>query len=432
MAIKHTTQQIALKNGANGLLINVPGAGSVHFDIYFRAGGQFSPSPEKSQTAHIMEHLAFGANERFDSLEAFSREFSKGGARHNAFTSHTDMWYEADASLAEWSRILELQLLAISKPVYSEKALEAEKGNVREEIKGYASRHHRVLWQEMVRAAGLQRWYDPKELATIDPVTLEDIHAHFISTHTTNNMRFIVAGDLAAHEDAITRQLEAIDLPSGEQLAFAPERAAKASPVYIKRDELSSVMFALSFYINDVFTPEDYAPMRVLSHVLTDTFHSRIFGEVRARGICYQLHSYFVTSPGGTTEFTFGGQVSPDNAREVFELIAKELASVAEAGITETELADAKAYRLGVLAMTRETPAALANWYRDLYTHFEYVDNLGNVPERLEKVTVDDVRRVAQKIIKSEARILGGVGAGPESDFVALDEIFAQAFDKQV
>ena len=44
--MKHTVQEISLKNGAKGLLVHVPHASVMTFDINFRAG-EYLVEPDK-------------------------------------------------------------------------------------------------------------------------------------------------------------------------------------------------------------------------------------------------------------------------------------------------------------------------------------------------------------------------------------------------
>src|SRR6202012_1866600 len=112
------------KNGAKGLIIDVPGTTVVRYDIGFRAGNNYVKRQTISQVAHILEHLAFQANEKYSSQEAFSQEFTKNGAYNNAWTGSVDIVYTSSAALMEWNRILGLEQLSITKPKYMEDVLE--------------------------------------------------------------------------------------------------------------------------------------------------------------------------------------------------------------------------------------------------------------------------------------------------------------------
>ena len=128
--MKHTTTEVRLKNGARGLLIDVPGATVMSFQFQFRAGNRYVKNKDIYETAHIMEHMAFGANAEFKNEHAYEAEFTKNGAYHNAWTSDLSMVYVADCADFEWERILHLQQVAICKPKFKQDELEAEKGNV--------------------------------------------------------------------------------------------------------------------------------------------------------------------------------------------------------------------------------------------------------------------------------------------------------------
>ena len=152
--MKHTIEEVRLKNGARGLLIDVPDTTVMSSQFHFRAGNRYVRNKEIYETAHVMEHMAFGANEKFRSEHAYEQEFTKNGAYHNAYTSDYAMVYEAACADFEWDRILDLQRLAITTPRFNTTELEAEKGNVRSELTGYLNNHNRVMWPRVQQALG--------------------------------------------------------------------------------------------------------------------------------------------------------------------------------------------------------------------------------------------------------------------------------------
>src|SRR4051812_14932964 len=192
--MNHSVEEVKLKNGARGLLINVPGATVMSMQFQFRAGNRYAKNKDIEQVAHIMEHMAFGANAQFKSEHAFESEFTKNGAYHNAYTSDLSMVYEADCADFEWDRILELQKVSICEPKFNQKELEAEKGNVRSELTNYLNDHYRLLGPRMQQLLGEDVLTFRQSLATIAEVTLADVREHHRRTHMTQNMRFVIAG----------------------------------------------------------------------------------------------------------------------------------------------------------------------------------------------------------------------------------------------
>jgi predicted Zn-dependent peptidase len=416
MPLKHTVEEIHLKNGAKGLFIYAPDTTSIHYDVHFRAGNHYARRREIQQVAHVMEHMAFGANSEYADMDEFSQELSKNGGYSNAFTGTIEMVYEVDAPIIDWNRILTLEELSITKPVYTEEQLQAEKGNVREEILGYHNNYGRIVWQEVYRAVGLQRWYDPEELKAINAVTLEDITEHHKRTHTTKNMQFIFAGDLQPHRDEIIEQLEKWSIPEGELLA-APKDELKAAPLtYVERDGLSNLTFQLSLFINEKLTEEERYAMGILRHIITGTFHSRIFGAARRKGWCYGMDSWVDDSVTGAWVWGVDGQVSAENAQSLFELIATEVARIAKEGVTDKELEGAKSYRLGDLQMGTDTVRSLVRWYSDEYYDYSEINIVEDTFTHVNAVTSAQIQETLQKFLCSDIWTLGIVGKVSEQE----------------
>ena len=115
--MRHTINEIILKNGAKGLLIHIPNASVMTFDINFRAG-EYLVDPNKWEVPHLMEHVLLGAKELIPRSRDFQAELEKNGAYSNAATGVYDITYEAECADFEWDRVLGLLLIAITKPLF--------------------------------------------------------------------------------------------------------------------------------------------------------------------------------------------------------------------------------------------------------------------------------------------------------------------------
>ncbi len=62
--MKHTVEEITLKNGAKGLLIHVADATVMNVYINFRAG-EYLVARKKWETPHLMEHIVLGRQRRW-------------------------------------------------------------------------------------------------------------------------------------------------------------------------------------------------------------------------------------------------------------------------------------------------------------------------------------------------------------------------------
>ena len=206
--MNHTVKEVTLKNGARGLVISVPGAQVMSTQFHFRAGYRFVRDKSIYETAHIMEHMAFGASKSFKDAHAYEAEFTKNGAYHNAYTSDNSLVYVAECADFEWVRILDLQRVAVTQPLFTEEEFIGERGNVKSELTGYLNVPNRVLWPKLSQELGEDVLTYSERLAQLSDIKLGDIKEHYKRTHTSNNMRFVVAGSFEDNLSGVVEMLE--------------------------------------------------------------------------------------------------------------------------------------------------------------------------------------------------------------------------------
>lgn len=425
--MNHTVEEVKLKNGARGLLINVPGATVMSMQFHFRAGNRYAKNKDIEQVAHIMEHMAFGANARFRSEAAFEAEFTKNGANHNAYTSDFAMVYEADCADFEWDRILELQRLSICQPRFNQEELEAEKGNVRSELTGYLNDHHRILWPKVQQLLGEDVLTYRQALATINNVTLADIREHHKATHTTKNMRFVIAGKLRGRKSEIIRQLEAFELKEGERLSIPRDEIHKGNPTIIRRKDASNLTFGWTMSLPRVLDDEELDAMNALNHILTGTATSRIYGKARSKGLAYYVGAF---SGAGFYEsaWDISGQVNHDTAGALFDIISKEMKAVLDGKLTDEEIESAKSFGLGRYQMGAQTVSQISGFYTSRYFNDDCIVDYNKVPDMIRKVTREKIMSVAKEFINANTWVLASVSSGDKEEILALNDKLAKLY----
>lgn len=427
--MKHTATEVRLKNGARGLLIDVPGATVMSFQFQFRAGNRYTKSKDIFETAHIMEHMAFGANEQYKNEHAYELEFTKNGAYHNAYTSDLSMVYEAICADFEWDHIFDLQRVAICQPKFNNAELEAEKGNVRNELTGYLNNHNHVLWPRVQQALGEDTLTYNQRLRVISNVTLADIKEHHARTHTLKNMRFVIAGKLRGRKTEIMRQLEAWELDRGERFAVPKDELRAANPVLVRRKEATNLTFGWSMTLPRELTDEETDAMNCLDHILTGTMSSRIFGAARKKGLAYGMFSD--TSVGfHDSSWDFGGQVNLDTAGGLFDIMVREMRAVLDGKLTEEEIAAAKSYALGRYQMGAQTVSQISNFYTGRYFADDIVKNYEKVPQSIRNISRDCIIQTAREFFEHNAWVLAGVSSGEKTELVELNDKLAKLFNQ--
>ncbi len=409
--MRHFIEEVRLKNGARGLLVNVPGASVMSTRIQFRGGLRYARKPELYEIAHIVEHLSFGANSKYKSESAYESEFTKNGAYHNAWTSDFSICYETECADFEWSRILDLKRLAITEPRFNEAELKSEKGNVKSELTSYMNDYNRLLWPRLQQAIGENVQNLNERVKTISNIELKDIREHYRRTHTTENMRFVISGNLNfRRRRKIVKMLNKWELKEGERLDVPLDDLHGSDPVLIRRKDASNITFGFSFVTPRRFDSACTIAMSCLNHILTGTMSSRIFGEARRRGLVYGMGSS-INLDESKSSWDFDGEVDEENAIELFDLIRSELSRVLNGDIDEEDLEAAKSYTLGRFQMAAQTVGQLADFYAEEYFKADEIEDYSLVPDIVRTVDKTEIIELARELISSDISTLVVVGS---------------------
>ena len=411
----HVAKEIELKNGAKGILVQVPGATVMDVEFNFRAGEYLVDKP-KWEVPHLMEHVLLGANQFIPKARAFQAEFEKNGARNNASTGFYYITYEAECADFEWQRILELMLVAISKPLFLRDEFKAEFGNVRDELTARSNNHFRTLSLTAREAHGLLAMTDRERLKQIKNVRLKDIKDHYQRTHTTSNLRFVIAGDLKGREATIQNMLEAIELPKGQgQIELPNERPHNLDqPVFVPRPSVKNVYFDMGTFALKRFDDADMDALELVNGMLTGTLYSRILGEARERGLVYSMGSG-VEVMRGVTEWWFSAQVLAKNAPKLFEIMVRELGRIRSGDISDEDLESAKQYWLGRHQRSAQTVSGTMGGYTGRYYFDGVVNNYDHIPERIKAVSRDRIVSATEQMFGDHIGGLAVLGGGSRS-----------------
>ena len=319
--------------------------------------------------------------------------------------------------------------MAITKPRFNEEELKAEAGNVRNELNGYLNKHTRLLWPKMQQVLGEATLTYPEAIKTISNVTLRDIREHYNRTHTSENMRFIIAGRMYRRKKRIIEMLESWELPHGERLAVPIDEIHGSEPFLIRRKESSNVTFGWSMVVPRRLSDSELDAMSSVNHILTGTMHSRIFGAARKAGLAYGIFSE-TTANEYASSWDFGAEVNLDTIEPLFDIIVREVKAVLAGDITEEEIELAKQYGIGRHQMGAQTVGQINRWYADRYFFDGHIDNYDYRPAAINAVTKRRIVETAREFINANCWLLGGVGSGDKALLDSLNAKLAQLFEE--
>lgn len=418
--MKHSVEEVNLKNGAKGLLIDVPGASVMATRIQFRAGMMYAKNKSVYEIPHLVEHLAFGANAKYRDEQAYEAEFTKNGAYHNAWTSDISVCYETECADFEWERIMELQRVSICQPRFNEEELKSEKANVRSELTGYMNDYYRLLWPKVQQAVGEDILDLAARRETIPNIELKDIREHYRRTHTAKNMLFIIAGKVHGRRRKIIRLLNEWELKEGEKFEIPTTDLHSSEAVSIRRKDASNITFGFSLVTPRHLEPNEVFAMNCLNHILNGTTNSRIFGMARKQGLVYGMGSS-IASNATSSYWDFDGEVNVENAEELFSLIQRELMKTLNGEISDQDFEAAKSYALGRFQMGAQTVGQIADYYAEGFFTNETALPYDNMPNLIHQVDKFKMVELAREFAGSGIRGFAAVSSTDKAFIAGLE-----------
>ena len=148
----------------------------------------------------------------------------------------------------------------------------------------------------------------------------------------------------------------------------------------------------------------DFFAALVLNQVLGGgSFESRLMNEVREkRGLTYGVYSSLVAKD---LSETYMGSVSSANDRiaEAIEVIRDEWRKAAEEGVSQEELQDAKTYITGAYPLRFEGNSQIASILVGMQLLGLPIDYIATRNDKVDAVTLQDVKRVASELLQPDA-----------------------------
>jgi predicted Zn-dependent peptidase len=136
---------------------------------------------------------------------------------------------------------------------------------------------------------------------------------------------------------------------------------------------------------------------------------SRLFQEIREkRGLCYSIYAFANSFVDGGAIAIYAG-TGENEAAEISALVAEQMAELART-VDGDEIARAKAQLRSGLLMGLERPSARAEQIAAHLLAYGRVVPIAEIKEKLEAVTVDDVRRVGKGLMAAGRPALAAIG----------------------
>lgn len=410
-------QETVFANGLRLVMIPQPQAATATVLVMVKAGSNNEVESEQG-ISHFLEHVCFKGTQRRPTAQSISETFDAVGALYNAFTDHECTGYYAKGGPEHVPLFIDVLSDIYCNSLFDEKELEKEKGVILEEINMYEDMPQHKVSEQLYKTMFAHQPAGRSILGTKSSVrsfTREQVVAYRAKQYTASNTVIIVSGACIPSE--IIPQIEN-SFASVEQKESPKKEPTQhtitsfTQSVVFKKTDQAHIALSFPSY---AASHDNVTALGVLGVVLGGGMSSRLFTTLREEmGVAYYVRcDHDSYSDHGI--FGISAGVAVDRINEVYATIAKMLRSLKEEGITEQELQKAKAQIVGMMRLGLESSDDIAHFFGgQLMVREKY-----KTPEEriaaIQKITVEDITRVARDCIVGNRACLVVVGPYDET-----------------
>ena len=412
-----------LPNAITVVTHHMPHLETVALGIWVKAGAR-DERAEENGIAHFLEHMAFKGTPR-RSARAIAEEIESAGGEINAATGMETTTYYAKVLKNDWALALDILADIFTSPELDEDELERERDVILQEIAAAHDQPDDLVFDLAQAASFGDHPLGRSILGTHDligAVTRQQILDWRNRNYWGSRIVVAAAGNLdhrafAAESERLLGGIESGQQPQREQPTFAPTACTAEKP-------LDQAHLVLTFEAPSYRHPDIYV-LQVLSNILGGGMSSRLFQEVREkRGLCYSVFS-FGSAYEDVGQVGVYAATSPEHSNELVTLTTGIMMSIAEQ-VSEAEVARAKAQLKSSLVMNLESASSRADQIARQYLAFGYVPSISSLVAKIDAVTAEQVRSLAERLFRARVPGFSAVGHISQLDgYEALAQQFA-------
>jgi predicted Zn-dependent peptidase len=405
-------RKITLKNGLRLITAPIPGNKTATILILVKTGSKHE-TKETNGISHFLEHMFFKGTEKRPTPADIVKDMDRIGGEYNAFTSKETTGYYAKVD----SKHLDLSLDWISdiflNSKFDEAEIKKEKRVILEEINMYYDlpmQHVGVLWEELLygdQPAGWPVW-GKKEV--ILKMARKDFLNYLKTRYSARNSLVCVAGNFNNKEIAkkIEKYFGRLDGRKFTEKRNVVEKQSKPEKlIHFKKTDQTHLCLGVRGY--NIFHKDRYI-IKILGMILGGFMSSRLFQEVREKkGLAYYIRTSTDSNPDTGYLVTQAG-VANEKAEEAVKTILGEYQKIKTGKISADELGRAKEHIKGNMLLNLETSDELASFVAGQEIFKEEILTPEQVFAKIDKVSIDDIKRVAQDIFKPDKLNLALIG----------------------
>lgn len=373
--------------------------------------------------AHFIEHTVFKGTEAFPTPEIMAAATDRLGGHLDAFTGKETACFYGKVLKEQLPDLLALLGDLVTRPLFDPEEVVRERGVILEEIAQSEDTPDdwvSELFYGNFWAGGPLAHSILGRPEQVETYSADEARSFFQRTYRAPNLLIAAAGDIEPQSFMQMLQPHLDRLPGGAPEPEPAQGETSRFVLNVPRRDLQQAFLVMGFPCGGHLDP-DRAAVGLLSHVLGGGMSSRLFMELREkRALCYQVGSY--PSPyrqTGALQITASG--ANERARELVQRTLAECDRLARHGVTQEELDRAKLQARTGLVFGQESASSRMFTLAHQAIHMDRILGLDAMVAEIDKVTLDDLDRVAREVLKPERFSVTALGTRRGSEIRKRD-----------
>ena len=405
-------KKTTLKNGLRIITVPAKNTKTVAVIVLVGTGSKYE-TKDINGLSHFLEHMFFKGTKKRSSTMKIVEPLDQIGGDYNAFTSqeYTGYWAKVDASH------LDLALDWVSdiyiNSLFNVKEIDRERGTILQELNmilDMPMSYVEYLWINLLYGDQPAGWHVIGTENTVKSMQRNDFINYLKNHYSAKNTVIAVAGniDQKITIDKIKKYFQKINKDKVKDKLLVKEKQTKPQVlIHYKKTDQTHLILGVRAY--NMFHPDRYA-LSILGDILGGYMSSRLFMSVRERqGLAYYIKAgadmdtdvgYLAASSG----------VDNQKVDKAIKTILEEFKKITNQKVSPKELKKAKDHIKGSALIGMEASDAQASFFASQELLTNEILTLEEKFSKIDKVTINDIQRVAKDIFRPEKLNLALIG----------------------
>jgi zinc protease len=405
-------EEITSAKGIKAWLVEEHSVPLIAIKFAFAGGASQDPAGKEGLATMVADLLTEGAGQLTE--EAFKAQVSALGLRLSLSAGRDAIYGGLETLTKRFAPSAALLRLALTAPRFDEDAIERVRSQRLTDLAIAANEPNRVAvdrwYQEAFPGNAYGRPADGTQ-QSVARMMRDDLTSQHAKLLARGVLKVVIVGDI--NKAAAAAALDDIfgDLPDQAQVALLAKAEPRpgAAPVVVEKDLPSATAaFGLASLASD---HPDFPALEVLNHVIgSGDFDAVLTEEIRVkRGLAYSVQTGLIHD--SITSLLLGAFTTKnDTMGSALGVLQEVLVRTAREGPNASQFENAKRYLTGSFLLDFDTNAKVASSLLSIWVDGERPDYLQRRNQKINAVTLADVKRVAREVLNTQALIVTIVG----------------------